>query len=126
MFFSKVFLVALTLMGSVTATALAKRVLAGNQACHTKYCFIFTAYDVLIGVPYTGSAQCDKTFNAIRYGAGTFSNGAANEGTLLTWWHCVEEDGFVHLWFHTDIGDEEIVNTALAATYPNVNGGFNC
>ena len=94
---SKIFLIALTLMGSVRAVAIAKRVDPNNQSCTHKFYLLFESYNVLIGVPYAGSSGCDSTYNALEHGAGTLPDGAQNDGTWVTDWHCVEEDGYVHL-----------------------------
>jgi hypothetical protein len=124
---SRILLMALTLMGPAVAAPLAKRVQPNAQTCSSAYKFFFSSYDVLIGIPWDDTL-CNPTLNNLIDGAGTDSASDSNTdfGIWVTNWHCAEEYGYVHLWFHTPVGDADSVNAALEYTYPQINGGFNC
>ena len=92
-----------------------------TQFCQTKYNFLFCSHSILIRVPYRGSSDCDNTFHTL-YGDLDQTESKAD----LTNWQCVEEDGYIRLWFNTPITfSASDVNQRLESCYPNVNG-FNC
>lgn len=131
MFLSKLILMALTLMGSVKAAALNKRVDLNTlnkrvdpntQSCFSHYYFVLIAYNVYIGVPWNDGAQCSDAYNALYNGDGNEDD----QGTLITDFGCNEDNGNYHIWFNDEVGQAGIINAALEHTFPSIQGGFNC
>ena len=100
-------------MGSVNAAVLKKRIDPGTSTCHTTSNFLWESLSILIGVPYGGAQGCDDTYNALESATWSVTN-----------WQCVEENGYIRLWFNTVNNGAGGVNSALRTQYPGVS--FNC
>lgn len=87
-----------------------------TQSCHGVDHQFWCAYDILIRVPYIGSADCDLTYHALE----DYKKANAE----LTNWHCEEQDGFIHLYFNANVNVAKL-NSALEQRYPSVDS-FNC
>ena len=117
MFLSKATLTALTLMGSVNSAVPKIRPSPerrADQSCSATDHFFWVSYSVWIGVPYIGQTDCDATYHEIYNDVGEITN-----------WQCVEEDGYIRLWFNTVEGHSSDINYALRQRYPSVND-FGC
>ena len=88
---------------------------APTQSCHCISHFLWNSYTVLIRVPYGGTTLCDATYHALE-----------DATASITDWGCVESDGFIKLWFSTEVLKGHDVNSALSSCYPQVTSGFNC
>ena len=90
-----------------------------TQSCQTTNHGWWCAFSILIRVPYIGPSDCDATYHALEDTA----------GDDLTNWQCIEENGFIRLWFNAANGfvdgNQESINGALESRYPTVNR-FNC
>ena len=113
MFLSKKILTALTLMGSVNAAVLKKRIDPNTSTCDTTSNFLWESLSILIGVPYGGPQACDNTYYALESATSSVSN-----------WQCVEENGYIRLWFNVINNAADAVNSALGSQYQDVS--FNC
>jgi hypothetical protein len=113
MLLSKKILAALTLMGSVNAAVLKKRIDPNTSTCDTEDHFLWQSFSILIGVPYVGEYQCDDIYNALGGVWSGFSN-----------WQCAEENGNVRLWFNGVDDASGTVNSDLEWEFPGIS--FNC
>ena len=85
-----------------------------TQSCHAKDHYYWVSYSVLIGVPYIGPNDCDKTYHALESATISLSN-----------WQCVEKDGNIQLWFNAFPNYGSTISSTLESRYPTVNS-FNC
>jgi len=87
-----------------------------TQSCQITQHFLWCTYSILIRVPYIGPSDCDATYHALE------DFNAAN--AEISNWQCVEENGYIRLWFNSE-GSSDDINNALKKRYPSVND-FNC
>jgi len=113
MLLSKTILTALTLMGSVNAAALKKRIDPGTSTCDTTDNFLWESFSILIGSPYGGPDECDTTYHALEGATDAVSN-----------WQCVEEDGNIRLWFNEIQDAADSINNELEYLFQGIS--FNC
>lgn len=87
-----------------------------TQSCTAINHGLFSSYSVLIRVAYRGAKFCDYTYSILE------------SWVPVSNWQCVENDGYIQLWFNAAIGVEiaRQINGALEYCYPEVAGGFNC
>ena len=76
---------------------------------------MYDSWNILIRIPYRSAADCDATYHALE-----------SETTSITNWNCIENGGFIYLWFNTSLWTEGYdINPVLSSRYPMVAGGFN-
>ena len=109
----KKILTALALMGSVNAAALKKRINPLTSTCDTKNYFFWVSFSILIGSPYDISPQCDTIYDALEGATNSVSN-----------WQCLDEDGFIRLWFNEVQSMADAINNELEALFQSIY--FNC
>lgn len=113
MLLSKKILTGLTLMGSVNAAVLRKRIEPNTSTCDVKDNFLWQSFSILIGVPFLGASECDTIFHDL----GGLNGGVSN-------WQCVEENGNIRLWFNNFDNASGRINRDLEGAFPGIS--FNC